>query len=361
VPANGDRTAGESCLPSSRATAAPTIFLSAAEPSADRVAAALIVALRARLPSARFLGVAGPRMQAAGCQATDDMTPRAAMLAGAARNVLAGWSVLRRIGRLFRQDRPDLVVLLDSPTLHLRVARRVKAHELPVLYYIAPQVWAWGQRRVKIIRQCVDRLACILPFEPDYFRQHGIPACFVGHPLFEDLADRQLDRKQVATLASAGDPVLALLPGSRRHVVQEVLPGQLDTARIIKQNYPQAAVLISAANPQAHEIIACHSAVAELAATVVPGEPDEMIAAADLVLAASGTGTLHAAAQQANDHHVLRLAVRLLAGRPTPDPHAAPVAYQHPGRPRDRPRVHALLPLGPSDRREGPRVAGVAG
>lgn len=278
-------------------TGSRTIFLSAAEPSADRIGASLLRALRARLPKARFVGVAGPQMQAAGCHTLYDMTPRAAMLAGAARNVLAAWVMLRRVRRYLRVNRPDLVVLLDSPALHLRMAKRAKAWQLPVLYYIAPQVWAWGEYRLKAIRRCVDQMACILPFEEAYFTRHGIPARFVGHPLFEALADTQPDPERVAALRARGQPVLGLLPGSRRHVVQEILPGQLQVARAVKQEYPAATVLISAANEQAQAVIAPRRQDAGFATQVIVGEPSELIAASDLVLAASGTATLHVAEQ----------------------------------------------------------------
>ena len=130
-------------------------------------------------------------MRAAGAATLYDFTAHAAMLSGVLSVIGHAREALRTVERSWREDPPDVVVLLDSPELHLRFARRAKALGLPVLYYIAPQTWAAREYRNRQIARDVDRLACLLPFEQNYFRQHLVLAEFVGHPLFEALARQE--------------------------------------------------------------------------------------------------------------------------------------------------------------------------
>ena len=172
-------------------TDAPLIFLSAAEPSADLHGASLIRAVHEIEPAARFVGIAGPAMQDAGCFALHDMTRRSAMLVSALGNVGEGFRVLGITRRHFQRYPFAAAVLIDSPVLNLPLAKVAKTHQVPVLYYIAPQVWAWAKYRVRRVRRRVDRMAVILPFEEPFFRQHRIDATYVGHPLFDSLAARR--------------------------------------------------------------------------------------------------------------------------------------------------------------------------
>lgn len=276
----------------------PLIFISAAEPSADLHGASLIRAVRAVRPDARFAGVAGPAMQAEGCWPIFDMTHRSAMLTAAVRAVGAArrlWAV----SRAHLAEYPfDAAVLIDSPTLHLPLAKRTKRLGIPVFYYIAPQVWAWGEFRTRRIRRRVDRMAVILPFEEAFFRSRGIDATFVGHPLFEVLLDRRIDPDRVASLVGRGSPIVAILPGSRRHVVQEVLPGQLAVAAEIARHYPDAHFAISIAGPPIRQVAAPLIEKAGLPVSLHTGQNGELLTAATLVLIASGTATLEAAYYQ---------------------------------------------------------------
>ena len=176
----------------------------------------------------RFVGLAGPAMQEAGCWPLHDLTRRSAMLLSALGNVGEGVRILRSTSRHFQRYTFAAAVLIDSPMLNLGLAKVAKARRVPVLYYIAPQVWAWGRYRVHRVRRRVDRMAVILPFEEAFFRTHGIDATYVGHPLFDTLSQRRPDSGFQRTLRSAGRPVVALLPGSRTHVVKSVFPGQLE-------------------------------------------------------------------------------------------------------------------------------------
>jgi lipid-A-disaccharide synthase len=246
-------------------------------------------------PGAVFFGVAGPRMQALGCSAIDDLTGRAAMLLRAVR--LAGhcYRLVRHLRRALRADPPDLAILVDSPALHLPMARAIKSAGSPVLYYIAPQLWAWAPWRIGRVRRRVDRLAVILPFEEAYFRDRGVPAEFVGHPLVAQLDEAPCDEDAVRAFRGLGQPVVTCLPGSREHVVREVLPGQVVVARRIAERYPRAVFLFAAASESAAEMIRSGLAGESLNHRVEIGRNTECLRATGLALCASGTATLEVA------------------------------------------------------------------
>lgn len=302
--------------------------MSGVEPSADRHAAEVIREIGRVCPEASFFGVAGPRMRAAGCEVIEDWTRQAAMLVGAVRLAGRAWRLIRRVRRELRERAADLAILVDSPALHLPMARQVRAAGCPVMYYIAPQLWAWAPWRIGRVRRRVDRLAAILPFEEGYFRQRGVDARFVGHPLVEQVYARPADAEAVAAYRAMGEPVVACLPGSRDHVVREVLPGQIEVARAIAARFPRAVFLFSAASEAAAALIreavrgeAFRQAVLgpapspgdsgggpDMRAALRADPPGEavaardvedvnaaMLGAADLALCASGTATLEVA------------------------------------------------------------------
>ena len=273
----------------------PLIFISAAEPSGDLHGAALSDATLARCPTARFVGVAGPRMLAAGCDRIFDMTPHSAMLLGALKVVGRGIAMLNTCDRHLRRYAFDGAVVIDSPTLHLPLAARAQAVGIPVMYYIAPQVWAWGPSRIYKLRSRIDRMAVILPFEERFFRERGVSATYVGHPLAERWANRSIDQELVKEIRSHGAPVIALLPGSRKHVVKEVLDGQLEVAAAISSSFERATFGISVANAQVAPIIDNALTGSGVPAQRYSNSLGELIQAADLVLVASGTTALEVA------------------------------------------------------------------
>lgn len=273
----------------------PRIFISAAEPSGDQHAAGLIRALQSVRPDLTFEGVAGPLMRQAGCRAIDDFTDKSAMLMGSLSLVRRALRLMRLVSRRMRREPADLAVLVDSPALHLPMAKRLKASGVPVLYYVAPQLWAWAPRRIRKVRRWVDRLAAILPFEEAYFRHRGVDATFVGHPLIEQLEARRPDAGRVKDVRSLGSPVVACFPGSRGHVIQEVLPGQIEVAETIREHYPDACFVFSAAAEHAASRIREGLAGRDMPFTIETGRNAEILEAADLVLCASGTATLEVA------------------------------------------------------------------
>lgn len=271
------------------------MFISAAEPSADAHAANLIRAVRTRDPLTCFAGVAGPRMADAGCEVLFDMTRHSAMLLGAIGAAGRALAMFRACNRFLQSRSPAAAVVVDSPTLHLPLVDRLRRHGVPILYYIAPQLWAWGAYRIHKLRDRVDRLAVILPFEEEYFRNQGVPAVYVGHPLAEAIESCQLDAAAVDALRARGAPVVALLPGSRKHVVAEVLRGQLEVAERVAAQMPGAAFLVSVANPQVAPTVEAQLARCRTHVATLRGEPAALIRAADLALVASGTAALEVA------------------------------------------------------------------
>jgi lipid-A-disaccharide synthase len=259
------------------------VLLSAGEPSGDRHAAALARALILRDPSAEIEGVGGDGMRAAGAVLLEDLTRLGAMgLLESAGSLIHHVKLLRRLANRIARGRYDLVILVDYPGFHLRVARAAARRGVPVLYYIAPQVWAWGGWRLAALRRAVRRLAVILPFEEPFFRQHGIAAEFVSHPLLEQAPDP--DRTSARrTLGIAPDAsVLGLFPGSRPGDLARHLALFGDAARRVRRAIPGAQVLVAAGTAQANGVRPVD-------------DPALVRAAADAAIVKSGTATLEAA------------------------------------------------------------------
>ncbi len=280
----------------SDASARPVrIFISVAEDSADMHAAALLRKARETLPPCRFYGLTGPRLRRAGAETLADLTAHAAMLTRVFSVVRRAWRTIRLVERAWDAAPPDLVVLLDSPELHLRLARRARRRGLPVLYYIAPQTWAAREGRNRQIAATVDRLACILPFEEEYFRRASINAEYVGHPLFETVREERPDTDIVARLRSGDGPLVAVLPGSRRHVIDAILPLQLQVLRKLRADGLALRAAISAVADDRAEQIRSHLVDCGVPTEIVVADNASLLTVADLALVASGTTTLHVA------------------------------------------------------------------
>lgn len=284
-----------------KARSRPRIFVSVAEQSADEHAATLVRAFREMVPEARFSGLAGPALQAEGVESFESLTGQSAMAAAAFRKIPWALRLMRRVRRYLKNQDYDAAVLVDSPALHLPMAKICRSLGIPVLFFIAPQTWAWGPPnwRNKRIRARVDRLACIWPFEEPYFQEAGINATYVGHPSFDRLAAVDVSQQAIDGHRLGAQQIIALLPGSRPHVINEVLPGQLEIASALARRFAKLRVLAVAANDDANgQIETLHKQLApNLPITFIQGDDAraEAIQAADLVLVASGTVTLEVA------------------------------------------------------------------
>ena len=228
----------------------PVIFLSVGEPSGDLHGAALARALRARVPGVRLIGLGGPAMAAEGVELLADLKDLAVMGFVEVLSRLRFFLKLRdRVFAALASEKVDLVIPVDYPGFNLRLAKHAKAAGIPVLYYIAPQVWAWHSSRARDIARDTDRVAVILPFEADFLAKNGAIVEFVGHPLL-DVAPLTSDRASwlQAQGLSAEKPLLALFPGSRRQELDRHLEIFAAAARALQQTHPNLQVLLAAAS-----------------------------------------------------------------------------------------------------------------
>ena len=272
-----------------------TIFLSAAEASGDEHAARLIAALRAAAAGeVEFVGVGGAKMAAAGCRILADLTAKASMLVGGPLLRLGYYvRMVRRIRRAIREIRPDVFVPVDSPALNWHLAKTARKLGIPVVYYIAPQVWAWAPWRARKLARLTDRVACILPFEQRYLWDRGIRATYVGSPVFEGLPDRPAELPDIAEAWSDGKWRVAMVPGSRDGEIRGHMPALLKTAEAIRRRWPAARCTFTAHNDSAAELIRKLARGAEIDITV--GRTHEVLSQSHFAVVKSGTVTLEAA------------------------------------------------------------------
>jgi lipid-A-disaccharide synthase len=274
------------------------VVLAAGEASGDTLGAGLIEAIKARAPDARFVGIAGPRMIAAGCEPWFRAEELSVM--GFAE-VLPHLPRLLRIRRELRERTQalpaDVFVGIDAPDFNLPAARRLKAAGIPTVQYVSPQIWAWRQGRVKTIRASVDLVLCVLPFETQFYAQHGVNAKFIGHPLADAIpleVDRAAARKALG-LPPEG-PLLAVLPGSRRAEVASLAAPFMESAAWLQRQRPDLTVAVALASEPIGDLFRASLGRVELPRPphLITGRAREVMAAADVVLTASGTASLEA-------------------------------------------------------------------
>ncbi len=275
------------------------IGMVAGEASGDLLGAELIQALRARLGDAvSFEGMAGPRMQAAGCRVLFPSERIAVMgLIEVLRHLPDLLRMRRALAAHFMAQPPDVFIGIDSPDFNLGLERRLKRHGIPTLHYVSPTVWAWREGRIRTIARAVNRLLVLFPFEAGLYRRHGVDAVYVGHPLADQLplvpdAARQ---RQALGLPSSG-PLLAVLPGSRLGELAQLATPFAQTLDLLHRLRPDlhfVAPMASAATRQAFEQ-ALAALPQALPITLLDGHSQAAMEAADVMLLASGTATLEA-------------------------------------------------------------------
>jgi lipid-A-disaccharide synthase len=287
-------------MTSAPARASITIGIVAGEASGDTLGANLIRAVRARDPAIRFVGIAGPKMLDAGCEA---LFPLEKLALRGFVEVLAHLPELvrirRRLGRELLARRIPLFIGVDAPDFNLGLERRLKGRGVRTIHYVSPSVWAWRRERVRHIARSVDRLLALFPFEPAIYRGTSVAVDFVGHPLAAAAATAVTRRQTRETLKlKPATPVFALLPGSRQSEIDMHAAIVLHAARIIHDARPDARFLVPLASRATRDIFrqAMHDEGAEaLPITLLYGHADDALQAADVALVASGTATLEAA------------------------------------------------------------------
>jgi lipid-A-disaccharide synthase len=274
------------------------VYLLAGEHSGDVLGARLMIALRRARPGLDFTGIGGPRMQAEGLTSLFPMHELAVM------GLLEVLPRVRHLRRRLRQTvadiaarRPDILVTIDSPGFALRVLKQVRGAGIRRVHYVAPQVWAWREHRVREFPGLWDRLLCLLPFEVAFFAGHGLPAAFVGHPVLESGADLGDAARFRATHGLAADaPILVLMPGSRRSEAPKLLPVFGATLDVLSRRVPNivAVVPVAAAVAETVRRAAAGWRVPTVIVTELQDKHDAY-AAASAALTKSGTSTLELA------------------------------------------------------------------
>jgi len=274
----------------------PTIGIVANEPSGDQLGASIVRALKRRLPDARFVGVAGPRMQREGCETLLPMERLSVMGLVEVLKVLPELLRLRRsLVRYFRANRPDVFIGIDAPDFNLGLETRLRQAGVLTVHVVSPTVWAWRAGRVKSIRRAVDLMLSLFPFEETFLRDNGVPARYVGHPLADEIP-LQVD----AAVARAGlglpaeGEVVALLPGSRMSEVARLSVPMLETAMWCQQRRPGVRFVAPFVSQRLLRVFDARrrEIAPELDCLLLNERSREAIAAADCVLTASGTATL---------------------------------------------------------------------
>lgn len=270
----------------------------AGEASGDMLGAGLIHALRERYPEARFAGVGGPRMLACGFETLYPMDRLSVMgLVEPLKRLPELLRLRRRLCRYFLREKFDLVVSIDSPDFNLGLQRWLRRRGVRTAHYVSPSVWAWRRGRIRGIARAVDRMLVLFPFEEQIYKDHGVPVTCVGHPLADAFAlEPDVAAARAALGLVAGEPVVALLPGSRSGEVAQLGSVFLEAAQWLKEHEPGVRFVLPAASEE--RLVQLRTMLAEYSLDGVtllpPGHSQQAMTAADAVLMASGTTTLEA-------------------------------------------------------------------
>ncbi len=272
------------------------ILIIAGEASGDLHGGPLVAALKEQQPDAEIFGIGGYRMKRAGMELHAHVEDLAYIgVVEIVRHLGFFKKLFNRMIELMQSRKPDMVVLIDYPGFNLRFGKKAKELGFPVFYYIAPQVWAWRRGRAKKMAAFIDRMAVIFDFEVPFFAEHGIDTHFVGHPLVDGMkVTTTRDRFFAAAHLDPNRPLLALLPGSRRQEIENLLPNMAAAADRLKQKYPQVQIAVSRADTisrrhlEAVLLDSPHIAVIE-------HDPYDLMKYATAAVVSSGTATLETA------------------------------------------------------------------
>jgi len=277
-----------------------TIGMVAGEPSGDALGLHLIQALRRHLPQARFTGIGGPGMESAGFQTLVQMEKLSVMgFVEVLRHLPELYGVRRRLLAHFLNERPRLFVGIDAPEFNLGLELKLRTAGVPTAHYVSPSIWAWRAGRIHKIRRAVSKMLVLFPFEAKLYERAGVPVAYVGHPLADLLGKFPAPaavREQLRLPAAA--KVVALLPGSRVNEVKRLADLFVATAGRITESVPGVQFLVPFVSRETRDLFETalyRREIGELNMNMMFGHAHEAMAAADVVLAASGTATLEAA------------------------------------------------------------------
>jgi lipid-A-disaccharide synthase len=278
---------------------APRVAMVAGEPSGDLLGASLLKGLATRLPdAAHYYGIGGPRMAAQGFVAhwpMEKLTVRGYV--EALRHIPAILSIRRELKRQLLAEPPDVFVGVDAPDFNFGLEQALRNAHIPTVHFVCPSIWAWRGGRIKKIVKAVDHMLCVFPFEMAMLEKAGVAASYVGHPLADDIALEPdvAGARRALDLPDSG-PVIAVLPGSRASEVRLIGPTFFAAMALMQRREPGVRFVMPAATPALHQQIQMLAAqYPDLALTMVNGQSQLAMTAADAVLVKSGTVTLEAA------------------------------------------------------------------
>ena len=269
------------------------VMISCGEPSGDLYAGALAAELRARVPSIEIVGLGGPRLQAAGATLSGHFT---GLTVTGLTEVVAvlprSWRMYRRLVSDARARRPDVFVAIDFSGFNFRLMAALRRLGIPVVYYVSPQVWAWRSHRIQTMKRLVDKVLVIFPFEAPVYERAGVPVQFVGHPLVDLVRPEQPRTPFLSGLGLRPDArTVALLPGSRPNELQRIATTMAESAAIIRARVSGVQFVVARA-PNLPDLL---FAPFPPDVAIVEGKTDDVLAASDVVITASGTATVQAA------------------------------------------------------------------
>ncbi|MGA0033980.1 MAG: lipid-A-disaccharide synthase [Burkholderiales bacterium] len=290
-------------MPSTAMPEGPLVGVVAGEPSGDLLGGALIEALRLRLPGIRFIGIGGPRMIAAGMQSLFPMEKLSVRgYVEVLRHYREITGIRRELKRYFLDARPAAFIGIDAPDFNLQLEEKLKSAGIPTVHYVSPSIWAWRGGRIRGIRRAVSHMLAVFPFEAPLYERAGIPVTYVGHPLADMLAQAPSKAEARAGLRlPQSAPVVALLPGSRVSELEQHADVFVGAAERIAAAVAGVRLLVPLLNRQTRELFEAalyRRKQGELDIKLLFGHAHDAMAAADVVLLASGTATLEAALLQ---------------------------------------------------------------
>lgn len=273
------------------------ILISAGEASGDLYAGAVTRGIKQLNPEAEVFGMGGDCLREAGGEVLFDIKDHSLMgFVEVLKKLPDVWKLRNAFIDLMEKRKPDVLLTIDYPGFNMRLAKLAKERGINVVYFIAPQVWAWRPGRAADVAKVTDKIACIFPFECDFYKSYGADIEFIGHPLV-DTVKPSLSRKEAEELAGkrTGHPLILLMPGSREMEIQRLLPVMLDAVKILKQKRPELDFAIPRAATIAKEILEDSVRKAGLNIRLIEGHNYDVMSVADLAIVTSGTVTLEAA------------------------------------------------------------------